>query len=267
MHRARPRRPYSAFRTPRSAFAVSVPAPGRHARRLARLRARLARRFPVRAIEITLPRSGSRYRLLVPADQDRLLDQAEADPEQNLPYWAEVWPSGVALADVALERREDLAGRPVLELGSGLGVTAAAALAAGARLLAVDYSPDALVLCRYNALRNAGREPRTLELNWRAPSAALFALAAEARGFPVILAADVLYEERDVAPLLDLVGKLLAPGGAVWLAEPRRESARRFLAAADAAGWRRATEEYDGPWPEGNATVRVHILHPPEREG
>ena len=70
-------RPYSAFSTrkrvpgPHSAFGVSVPAPGRHARRLARLRARLARRFPVRAIEITLPRSGSRYRLLVPADQDR----------------------------------------------------------------------------------------------------------------------------------------------------------------------------------------------------
>ena len=33
-----------------------------------------------------------------PVDYDRLIDDAAADPEQNLPYWAELWPSGVALA-------------------------------------------------------------------------------------------------------------------------------------------------------------------------
>ena len=25
--------------------------------------------------------------------------RAAGDPEQNLPYWAEIWPSGIALAD------------------------------------------------------------------------------------------------------------------------------------------------------------------------
>ena len=229
-------------------------------RRLSRLRARLARQLALRETAVTLPRSGRRYELLVPADHDRLLDEAEADPEQQLPYWAEIWPSGLALADVALERAVELAGRPILELGSGLGITATAALEVGAQLLAADYSAVSLDLCRYNTLRNAGREPRTLELNWREPSPELLAEADALRGYPLILAADVLYEQRDIAPLLALVARLLAPDGGLWLAEPGRETARRFLAEATAAGWREQVEHAEGPWPEGNVRVGLHYL-------
>lgn len=236
-----------------------------NARRLARLRARLARQLALREETIVLPRNGRELTLVVPADHDRLLDEAEHDPEQHLPYWAEIWPSGVALADVALARGAALAGRAVLELGCGLGVTAAAALLAGARLLATDYSLVSLDLCRYNTLHNVGRAPRTLAINWRQPPRELLDEAAAARGFPVVLAADVLYEARDVEPLLALVGRLLAPDGELWLAEPGRETARRFLSAAAAAGWRIATEHADGPWPDGNRVrVGLHILRRPD---
>ena len=47
--------------------------------------------------------------------------------------------------------------------------------------------------------------------------------------FPVVLAADVLYERRDVEPLLALVERVVAPGGELWLAEPGRPPAARFL--------------------------------------
>ncbi len=236
-----------------------------HERRLARLRVRLARRLALRDETIALPRSGLEYTLLVPSDHDRLLDEAEGDPEQQMPYWAEIWPSGVALADLALARPAELVGRPVLELGCGLGVTAIAALGVGADLLATDYSPLSLDLCRHNTLHNAGREPRTLEINWRDPPQELLARATAIRGFPIVLAADVLYEARDIAPLLALVGRTLAPDGALWLAEPGRETARRFLAAATDAGWRIATEHAEGPWPDGNRVrVGLHTLRRPE---
>jgi predicted nicotinamide N-methyase len=181
-----------------------------------------------------------------------------------LPYWAEIWPSGIALGDVALARAAALAGRAVLELGSGLGITAAAALEAGGELLAADYSAVSLALCRHNALRNAGREPRTMEINWRAPTDELLAHADAIRGYPRILAADVLYETRDIAPLLALTERLLAPDGVLWLAEPGREAAQRFLAAATALGWGRESETHDGPWTEGtNVRVGVHFLRRP----
>src|SRR5690242_18119558 len=129
-------------------------------KRLSRLRHRLDALLPVREVNVPLPRAGQAYRILAPADTDRLLDDAESDPEQHLPYWAEIWPSGIALADVALARAGELAGQPAIELGCGLGITAAAALAAGARLLAADYSTISLTLCRHNTLANAGREPQ-----------------------------------------------------------------------------------------------------------
>lgn len=232
-------------------------------RRLTRLRARLAGRLALGEGEVTLPRAGRRYRLLVPADHDRLLDEAEGDPEEQLPYWAEIWPSGIALADLALERAADLACQPALELGCGLGITATAALQAGARLLVTDYAPAALALCRYNTLRNAGRAPAALPLNWRQPADDLFRHVAAARGFPVVLAADVLYEPRDIAPLLALVPRLLRPGGALWLAEPGRLTSRRFLDVADEQGWRRSSTYVDGPWPDSRVRVGLHLLWPP----
>lgn len=234
------------------------------ARRLERLRARLDKDLALKEVAVGIPNAGVTYTILAPADQDRLLDEAESDPEQHLPYWAEIWPSGIALADLALARADELAGRAVLELGSGLGVTAAAALAAGADLLAADYSAISLSLCRYNALRNGEREPRTTEINWRQPPPELLDRTDEIRGYPVILAADVLYETRDIAPLLAITARLLAPDGALWLAEPGRESSKRFLAAADDLGWRRASETHEGPWADGTRVrVGLHTMRRP----
>jgi predicted nicotinamide N-methyase len=229
--------------------------------RLAELRTASQAIGPLAEAAVTLPGSGRILQVLMPTDLDGLLDRAESDPEQNLPYWAEVWPSGLALAGAILRRPELVAGRRVLEIGSGLGVTAAAALLAGADLVAADYSPESLLLCRYNARRNAGREPETFRVNWRAPDLTL--LDPAGGGYPVVLAADVLYEGRDVAPLLGLVERLVAPGGLLWLAEPGRPPARRFLEAAGAAGWAGVSERHEGPWPDpadAGVVVGVHRL-------
>ena len=63
-----------------------------------------------------------------------------------------------------------------------------------------------------------------------------------------MLAADVLYERRNVAPLLDLLPRL---GGEVWLADPGRAPAEQFLAGV-AEGW----ERHD----EADGRVTVHRL-------
>lgn len=226
-----------------------------------RLRTRLATQFKLVETRLTLPRSRVTYRVCLPDAVDPLLDAAADDPEQNLPYWAVTWPSGIALADTVLAERERFAGQRVLELGCGLGTTACAALAVGARLAVTDYAPAALLLCRLNALSNTGREPFTLQLNWRQPRPALFRLAQPP--FPEVLAADVLYETRDVNPLLELVEWLVAPGGTLWLAEPRRAAAQQFLAAAAAHGWRDEVRQHAGPWSASEdmgAVVNIHRL-------
>jgi len=231
-------------------------------RRIAQLQARLTQQVRLLDVQLDLSWSAATLRVLLPATFDRLLTVAARDPEQNLPYWATLWPSGIALADAILMESHHVAGQSTLELGCGLGVTASAALVAGADLLVTDYSTDALLLCRVNTLRNTGCEPLTLQLNWRQPSAALFA-----RGpYPVVLAADVLYEARDVEPLLALMDQLVAPGGMLWLAEPGRPPAQRFVAAARLAGWRDELSYHHGPWPDpedAGVVVTVHRLHRP----
>jgi predicted nicotinamide N-methyase len=214
-----------------------------------------------REVTLGLPESDVDLTLVQPVDFDALLDTAAGDPEQNLPYWAEIWPSGIALADELLARPNLVSGQRVLEIGSGLGTTASVALRLGARLTVADYSSESLLLCRYNALVNGGREPATLQVNWRAPSAELRALAGP--GFPVVLAADVLYESRDIEPLLDLVEWLVAPNGLLWLAEPGRNVAERFIEQATDRGWSDALSFHAGPWPDprdANVAVTVHQM-------
>jgi predicted nicotinamide N-methyase len=210
-----------------------------------------------------LPVSGVEYQIAKPSDVDALLDMAEHDPEENLPYWAALWPSGIALADAVLAEPELVRGQRVLEIGSGLGVTAMAALAAGADLTITDYSEDSLELARYNIEANGflPPPPPALQVNWRKPSKAFRNVVGD--GFPVVLAADVLYEARDIEPLLELIDWIVAPGGLLWLAEPRRPTAARFIDIARERGWTGQVGSCDGPWAEMNDTgviVRIHKL-------
>jgi hypothetical protein len=79
----------------------------------------------------------------------------------------------------------------------------------------------------------------------------------------VVLAADVLYERRDVDPLLALVERVVAPGGELWLAEPGRPPAARFLKSVGARGWIEESEQCAGPWPdpEDNRKGIVVTIH------
>jgi predicted nicotinamide N-methyase len=164
---------------------------------------------------------GRELRLLRPRDKEALLDEHAFEQEEFLPYWAELWPSALALARAMA--RSALGGRRVVELGCGLGLPSIVAALGGARVLAVDWSPAAIEVAVQNAARNRVRI-ETLVCSWAAPEPIV------ARGpFDLVLASDVLYEARDVEPLLHVLDAL---GTEAWIADPGRAPAERFLAAA-----------------------------------
>jgi predicted nicotinamide N-methyase len=154
--------------------------------------------------------------LLRPVAPDALIDEAAFARDEFLPYWAELWPAARALADAL---PDDLGGVRVVELGCGLGVPSLVAAARGARTTATDWAEDAVELLRVNAARN-GLELRVEARDWREPWPERFDLA---------LAADVLYERRNVAPLVEQL-RTLAPEALVGLAGRPYEAA--FLRAA-----------------------------------
>jgi predicted nicotinamide N-methyase len=194
-------------------------------------------------VELVVALPGRELALLAPRDGDALLSEEAFEREEFLPYWAELWPSAVALARVVARR--PLTGRRVLELGCGLGLPAIAAALAGGRVLATDWSPDAVAMTARNADRN-GVELATAVYRWDAPP--------PRPAWPLVLASDVLYEARNVPALLELLPRVTAARGEVWLADPGRAPAAGFFDQA-AATWRIDTIPHDGP-----AHVTVHRL-------
>jgi Rrf2 family protein len=192
------------------------------------------------------------YRITHPVSADDLIDEEDFDRDERLPYWAELWPSAVALARYLSER--DLGSKRVIELGCGVGLPTILALARGADVLATDHYEAALDFTVYNARTNLDQEPEVSLLDWRQPDTAGFGT------FDLVLAADVLYERKNAAALADLVPKLLAPGGEAIFADPRRDEAPVFLEAMERYEFEDATEEITVEQPARRVKVRLHRL-------
>jgi predicted nicotinamide N-methyase len=180
--------------------------------------------------------SGRDLNVLRPRDSEELLEEEAFEHEELLPYWAELWPSSLALARAIGIR--SLRGARTLELGCGLGLVSVAAAAAGARVLATDWSPESVRFAALNAERN-GVEVRTEVVDWAVPEA----IVAEAP-WQLVLGSDVLYERRNVAQMLELLPRLVDRSGEVWIADPGRQTSMEFLDRAE-RDWTRRTTEHD----------------------
>lgn len=199
----------------------------------------LRARFAVR--EERFEHGGWGAELILPRAADELIDEDEFASDERLPYWAELWPSARALARHLLDgsakvrecesaKVDDWEGVRVLELGCGVALPSLALLWMGAEVLATDWYEDALRFARANAQRNGLPPLRTELLDWRLPRGGW--------GYDLVLAADVLYEQRNAALLAELLPRATAPGGTVLVADPGRIYAGDFLRLMREIGWR-----------------------------
>jgi predicted nicotinamide N-methyase len=165
--------------------------------------------------------AGRDLAVLRPRDSDALIDEHAFEHEEYLPYWAELWPSGLALAKRIAGRA--LRGARTLELGCGLALPSMAAALAGGRVLATDWSPGAIALLRENAERN-DIALEAERVAWDEPEPIVAAAP-----WDVVLGADLLYEHRNAEALLPLLPRLAGPTTEIWIADPGRPPASRFL--------------------------------------
>lgn len=174
-----------------------------------------------------------------------LIDMEVYEASGELPYWAELWPSAIALARVLARRALD--GRRVLELGCGMALPSIVAACRGARVTATDLQPDALDAARHNAAVNGARIDGFVA-DWRTPETLV------ARGpWDLVLAADVLYETHQVDTLLGVLVALDAP---VLLADQGRTPGAPFF--------KRVTEHFavESRTDPELQHVQVHALRP-----
>lgn len=173
--------------------------------------ASLRRRFRVAQTEVAI---GDRtLSLLHPESAEELINEADFDRDERLPYWAELWPSSRILGARVLEEVGN--GRTLLELGCGAGLVATCAALAGFDVCVSDYYEDAIRFARLNVWRNARRRARGLLLDWRH-------LPRDLPKFDVIVASDVLYERPYGALVARVIAAALAPRGAALVADPGR---------------------------------------------
>jgi predicted nicotinamide N-methyase len=180
--------------------------------------AELARRFVL--VEHSVVLGGETVLLLKPRSAEELIDEEDFALDERLPYWADLWPSAIALANRVIE--ENGADRRLLELGCGLGLVTAAAIRAGYDALATDYYEDALRFTIENSRRLTDASPEVRLVNWRT-------LPDDLGTFDRIVAADVLYERGYGELVADVVAALLAPGGRATIADPGRVAAGIFV--------------------------------------
>ncbi len=186
-----------------------------------------------------------------------LNDLIAADPshpavrDERLPYWTEIWPAAVVVAEAALEAGSALAGKQVLDLGCGLGVAGMAAGCAGARVCLCDYDPRAVQFAALNWAANVDPEPRAVVMDWREP---VFEPV-----FDLILAADIVYEKRFFEPVIRAFDRLLKPGGAVWLGEPNRMLSSGFFLALEPCGYAFERREKRVPFPNPDKPTEVGL--------
>ena len=173
-------------------------------------------------VEDAVQIDGLALTILRPRQAEALLSEEAFEHEEFLPYWAELWPSGLALARAV--RRRDVEGLRVLELGCGLGLPSIVAALGGARVLATDWSPEALEVAAANATRNRA-EVETALVSWAGPEPLV-----RAAPWDLVLGADLLYEQRNVDQLLEVLPRL---GAEILLAEPGRPPAARFFEQVD----------------------------------
>jgi predicted nicotinamide N-methyase len=130
----------------------------------------------------------------------------ELGPGQPPPFWAFAWPGGQALARYLLDHPDLVAGRTVLDLGSGSGLVAiAAAVAGAATVLASEIDPLAVAAIGLNARANAVPAPAVLG----------DVLDGDGEGAEVVLAGDVWYSRQLAERVLGLIERARARGADV----------------------------------------------------
>lgn len=141
-------------------------------------------------------------------------------PDAPLPYWAFAWAGGLAIARHLEVEPGLVAGRRILDLGTGSGLGAIAALRAGAeRAVAVDVDPLAIDATELNARANGVRVATALR----------DVLDEPPPDVDVILAGDCFYEE----PMAARVSRWLAGARDCGIDVVIGDPGRRYLPSAD----------------------------------
>lgn len=171
--------------------------------------------LPYQTACFSLTEGDKTFTFKLPADPDAVFNaitEEEYLKDQFLPYWAERWPSAQVLVHYLLTQELDPC-TCCCEIGCGLGVIATACAYKNVFTIATDISYHACLFAATNIRANGGI-PHALCFDWRS--------VPLKPAFDLVVASDIVYEERWIDPVLTCIIRLLKPGGRALIADPSR---------------------------------------------
>jgi len=162
-------------------------------------------------------------RIASPAAPDALLDQSEVhtayERDEYMPYWASLWPVSVFLAEEICSRgwKPHLT---AIEIGCGLGLGGIAAAKMDLDVLFTDYDANAVKFAKKNCELNGITNARFALFDMRRPMRTTF---------DIIVVSDLIYERRNVDPLVESIDQMLGIEGIALVSDQGRPYQENFL--------------------------------------
>ena len=169
------------------------------------------------------------YQASEPIELWQHTEQATGRTGLDPPFWAFAWAGGRALARYLLDHPEAVSGKHAIDVASGSGLAAIAAVKAGAEhVTAYDIDPLAAAAIAVNAEANGVTVPvvcaDVLEADGPPASGAVRSAQADVLDTPapgphVVLVADAFYEKELAGQILRFAERNRARGAAVLIGD------------------------------------------------
>lgn len=205
--------------------------------------------FKFQTKQFTIQYSDSVFHFFHPSDLDELINRIsdeQALKDKYQPYWIEHWPSSEVFFKYLMELKFTKRLK-ILEIGCGLGTLSTALLAKGQDVYSIDISPDACKYCHANIVNN-DFPPRVFcaDLN----------TLPTMKKFDLIIASDLLYEDRMCGQLLNAFDTLVNSDTRIWIADPCRRGWNLFKSEAQKRYYSFQTLHYH----KSKSSVNVEII-------
>lgn len=205
--------------------------------------------------ELTVRLGGHGYRIRALSDKQQFADPTGAAERAGISssLWSlfgQVWPAGRVLAEAM--STFDVAGKRILELGCGLGLSSLVLQRRRADIVASDHHPLAQSFLVHNAALNHLPSVSYHDLPWAVPDAKL-------GRFDLIIGSDILYERDHAAQLAAMMLRHAQPDAEVLITDPGRGNSNPFTRALATQGYH--VTEHRSRFDEGDtAPFRGRLL-------
>lgn len=196
------------------------------------------------------------------SNPDKLFDELMQRPgndesvlDEQIPYWAELWPSAICLSDFIIGNKVIIPGMTVLEIGCGAGLPGIVAGQLGANVIFSDYLDDALELAERNWKNTNAGKATFLKMDWRKPVSDIMP--------DLILASDIAYERRSFPALINAFKILAGPQTEIILSEPGREFAQDFISILPDFGFSFQSSLHEVLYKGHRYKIHIHRMKTP----